>query len=454
LFGCIILGLIQLISIGLDLTQCLDSDFLFLPVLQFIFVFLLMHFILLQTKQSQKYFYNNIAIAHLLATQLSIWLGHYQPNRHFCGYVRVARVDLSDNNPPTLSSTQNFTNHTSINPFMKRMLDLSVKSPPNSTALSLNASFALDSNATSSLLGRQNTSQASQEDPLTGNSSENSFTLTQLASSAAVQLASNVSSSFSDLLLPVMQHYQLLVIFILITIWLNNNRVRPNHLRPRLGDNNDSANVARMADQEFAGAGFLASAGRLQALKGFFLGMLIIAVTIIVLVLGDDYITLITHSTIQCICALVSLVALFVRGRKRKGLHKLPVKYFDPNEFHLFVVISFTSAYFCALCAILLNLLQPEVVSENLFDSVLLLVQITLQTLLLRTDGRKVHKLREFYGFLIVSNFSLWVLEVTEISSLNSARNPIFNLNILPQILVSLNRFYSALVFIHFWQTK
>ena len=91
---------------------------------------------------------------------------------------------------------------------------------------------------------------------------------------------------------------------------------------------------------------------------------------------------------------------------------------------------------------------------ENLLDSGLLVFQITLQTLLLRTDGRKIHKLREFYGFLIVANFSLWVLEVTEIASLNSTRSQAFSLNILPQIMVSLNRFYSALVFIHFWQSK
>ena len=157
----------------------------------------------------------------------------------------------------------------------------------------------------------------------------------------------------------VMQHYQLLAIFILITIWVDNNRVRQNYLRPRLGESGD-ANVTCLADVEFANAGFLVNAGRLHALKGFFLGMLIISITIIVLVLGDDYTTLLTHSSIQGICAVVSFVALLLRGRKRKGLHKLPVKYYDPNHFHLFVISSLVCAYFCALCAVLLNLMQLE----------------------------------------------------------------------------------------------
>lgn len=55
---------------------------------------------------------------------------------------------------------------------------------------------------------------------------------------------------------------------------------------------------------------------------------------------------------------------------------------------------------------------------------------------------------------LSFSNFSLWILEITEIASINGTNYNLFNLNVLPQIIVSLNRFYSSLLCIHFWKAK
>ena len=152
-------------------------------------------------------------------------------------------------------------------------------------------------------------------------------------------------------------------------------------------------------------------------------------------------------------CVLVTLFALFVKGRKRKGLQKLP-QIINWEEFHLFVITSLLAAYFCSFSAIILNLTQMVLIFENLIDSLLLTVHITLQTLLLRSDGRKVDKLRDIHAFLAGANFALWILEITEIASINGTNYNLFNLNVLPQIIVSLNRFYSSLLCIHFWKAK
>lgn len=42
------LGLMHLITLGVDVAQCFESELVFMPVLHFIFVFSIMHFILTQ----------------------------------------------------------------------------------------------------------------------------------------------------------------------------------------------------------------------------------------------------------------------------------------------------------------------------------------------------------------------------------------------------------------------
>lgn len=109
----------------------------------------------------------------------------------------------------------------------------------------------------------------------------------------------------------------------------------------------------------------------------------------------------------------MTLFALLVKGRKRKGLQKLPQKLFiNIEEFHLFVITSLIAAYFCSFSAIILNLTQKVLIIENLIDSFLLTIQITLQTILLRSDGRKIDKLRDVHAFLIFANFSLYILVI------------------------------------------
>lgn len=298
LFGCIALGIIQLIALGLDLTQCLDSELLFLPALQFAFVFLLMHFVLLQARQSSRYFYNNIALAHLLATQLSIWLAHYQPNQHSCGYLRGWAGGRPQGSQPFGNQSHgSLSTGTQSGSFLRRMLD---------TAVGLTIPVEAVQNVTNTAgTGANHTSSINGSSISLPSSSPTNASLGSAAASVAQLTASSASSAstgnFGDLLPPVMQHYQLLIIFILLAVWTNNNRLRPNYLRARLCEPEPST-ASCLAEAEFSSTGFLRAVGgggRLQSLKGFFLGMLIISITIVVLVLGDDYVTILTHSSIQ-----------------------------------------------------------------------------------------------------------------------------------------------------------
>lgn len=137
------------------------------------------------------------------------------------------------------------------------------------------------------------------------------------------------------------------------------------------------------------------------------------------------------------VCVIITLFALLVKGKRRKGLQKLPQKIINKGEFHMFVIASLICAYFCSFSAIILNLAQKVIIFENLVDSFLLTIQMTLQTILLRSDGRNFDKMRDIHAFLIFANFSLWILEITEIASINGGSNyNLFNLNVLPQACI------------------
>lgn len=205
------LGLVQLISIGLDFAQCVHKYFIFLPILQFCFNFLLMHFILSQARSGQQLGFSNLTIAHILVTQMALWLANFDSNYGPCGY----------------SSS---------------LLSSSV-----SNSVSNSASFG-------------------------GNGTE---------------AAETPVYPFSGLLVPVIHHFQLLTIFILLLIWFANNDIKSLLTSP---------------ESQNAGYHFFK---RKASIKGFFLGLLMIAASIVVLVLQDTYLSLVTHTSLQ--------VSLFLR---------------------------------------------------------------------------------------------------------------------------------------------
>lgn len=192
------LGLVQLISIGLDFAQCVHRYFIFVPILQFCFNFLLMHFILTQARSGQQLGFSNLTIAHLVVTQMALWLANFDSNYGPCGY-----------------SSSTF------------------------------ASYAA------------NSTEATEIHPV---------------------------YPFAGLLVPVIHHFQLLTVFILLLVWFANNDVKSSLLASSEGQNSISS-------YHFF--------KRKASIKGFFLGLLMIAASIVVLVLQDTYLSLITHTSLQ-----------------------------------------------------------------------------------------------------------------------------------------------------------
>ena len=187
------LGLVQLISIGLDFAQCVHKHFIFVPILQFCFNFLLMHFVLTQARTGQQLGFSNLIIAHLVVTQMALWLANFDSNYGPCGY-------------------------------------------------STHFSYSSSANATG---------------------------------------AGNPVYPFAGLLVPVIHHFQLLTIFILVLVWFANNDVK---------------SVLISSEAQNIGYHFFK---KKASIKGFFLGLLMIAASIVVLVLQDTYLSLVTHTTLQ-----------------------------------------------------------------------------------------------------------------------------------------------------------
>lgn len=99
----------------------------------------------------------------------------------------------------------------------------------------------------------------------------------------------------------------------------------------------------------------------------------------------------------------------------------------------------------------------PDVVKSGIVvsDGVCMIFHITAQTFLIRSSSnRRNNKLRQVFAFLILANFAIWILEVNQISVKFDTTDGNISLDILPPLFMSLNRFYSALLFIHFWKSK
>lgn len=145
----------------------------------------------------------------------------------------------------------------------------------------------------------------------------------------------------------------------------------------------------------------------------------------------------------------------------------------------LMTLIMVGCTYYCAVCMIVGNIITtvtsyynssnttgmgdtsnnniPDVVKSGIVvsDGICMIFHITAQTFLIRSSSNRCNnKLRQVFAFLILANFSIWILEVNQISVKFDSTDGNINLDILPALFMSLNRFYSALMFIHFWKSK
>lgn len=129
-----------------------------------------------------------------------------------------------------------------------------------------------------------------------------------------------------------------------------------------------------------------------------------------------------------------------------------------------FTLITIAATYYCAVCMIIGNFMMMKTadISPNallmngiiMMNGICLVLHMTMQSFLIRSGHRKTNKLRQIFAFLILTNFSIWILEVHQVSVKFSLNNSTLDSLLLPPVLMSLNRFQSALMFIHFWKSK
>lgn len=257
--GSVLLGFVHLIEIGLEFAHCYHREFIFLPILHFCFVFLIMHFTFSQSRTGSKLGFSNIALSHLLVTQVTLWLLHFDRNYGSCGY--------------------------SFHPMMTR------------TASPLN-----QSQEPASLAATITQTPVVKHMPQAVRSFASAITSSSSSSARTARLASFAGSTagypFNGILVPVIHHYQLLTITILASIWLANNHA-------------DS--FLQSGDQRSRGGGLFSSGSDLlgyqflkkkASIKGFFVGLLMTSGTIVVLVLKDQQLSLIAHTVLQVCLSL------------------------------------------------------------------------------------------------------------------------------------------------------
>ena len=126
-------------------------------------------------------------------------------------------------------------------------------------------------------------------------------------------------------------------------------------------------------------------------------------------------------------------------------------------------LITIASTYYCAVCMIIGNVMMikadmsPNAMLVNaiiMMNGTCMILHMTTQSFLIRSGDRKTNKLRQIFAFLILTNFSIWILEIHQVSVKFSLVNSTLDSILLPPLLMSLNRFHSALMFIHFWKSK
>lgn len=114
----------------------------------------------------------------------------------------------------------------------------------------------------------------------------------------------------------------------------------------------------------------------------------------------------------------------------------------------------------------------------SLISSLSLIIQVTIQSYLLRLQGKKLINMTHVFSLLAIANFSLWMIDVSMIvsdrdlwpikwqdqvhstfendnnnDSLKHPDDSKYLRNIL-NVFVPMNRYYCSLIFFHFWKLK
>lgn len=153
----------------------------------------------------------------------------------------------------------------------------------------------------------------------------------------------------------------------------------------------------------------------------------------------------------QGVSATVSAVGLIVRSKKKYTHYKYQINLLD---YHFIIFVTLFAAYVFGVSQILLNLKMKDFNPWVVINGIMLIIQITLQTFLMRSEGRKLVHMRQVFALLIFCNISLWILEIFQLANIMAKMNAFIDSHALFSLFVALNRFYSTLIFIQFWKIK
>lgn len=204
----------------------------------------------LQVIHSNHIGLRNIAIAHLLATQLSLWILSLQSisesayDERLCNYTfDIRRFRLIHSRLVTGATSQR---NETLKQGSDRILDVSSNDEPSTLFLLQNLNSA-------------NASTIIEETTKTGVGGGGAAFFTLLQS-----------------LLSILTHqFKLLTIFILITMWFTNNQSKINFIR------------AKLSDEEVIRASSMRPEKRRFLLKGFAIGVFFFALAIVTVVMPE-----------------------------------------------------------------------------------------------------------------------------------------------------------------------
>ena len=172
---------------------------------------------------------------------------------------------------------------------------------------------------------------------------------------------------------------------------------------------------------------------------------------------------------IQALTAVAGIVGLIMRRDKNTNISMKsigPVKIPSfigsssksttmTTENQLIFLVTILCAYYTGICMIIGNLISKSINLIAVADGLCIIIQVTVMTFLIRSGQKSSNNMREVYAFLILANFSIWILEITQVSlKINRSGTATMDLLTLPPIMMSLNRFHTLLIFIQFWRSK
>nr|XP_046911256.1 uncharacterized protein LOC124492423 isoform X1 [Dermatophagoides farinae]XP_046911257.1 uncharacterized protein LOC124492423 isoform X1 [Dermatophagoides farinae]XP_046911258.1 uncharacterized protein LOC124492423 isoform X1 [Dermatophagoides farinae]XP_046911259.1 uncharacterized protein LOC124492423 isoform X1 [Dermatophagoides farinae]XP_046911260.1 uncharacterized protein LOC124492423 isoform X1 [Dermatophagoides farinae] len=423
LFGAIILGFSELAQCLIELIECVESDSMIIPVAKFCYHIAFMHFLLSQIIYNDYIGLRNIAIAHLLSTQISLWIlstsskqVHVGQHKHCCDYkldLRTFRIVLFNDN-------------------------------------------------SSRLLGNEHDGLMK----INGNHTENL-----------------IADPFQISLFILNNQFKFLTVFILLTMWFSNNQSKINFIR------------AKLSEEEVIRSAYLNPESKLYMFRGFMVGSIFLLSSIASIIFYDN--RLIQYSAsifIQIMIIVISLTGLVVRR------HQIDVN--DPKyqinilKHHFIIFVTLFLVYNVSLMNIKSffirlitdgssnNIMDAKTTIQmivpilSLISSLSLIIQVTIQSYLLRLQGKKLINMTHVFSLLAIANFSLWMIDVSMIvsdrdlwpikwqdqvhstfendnnnDSLKHPDDSKYLRNIL-NVFVPMNRYYCSLIFFHFWKLK